>query len=381
MAVVRMGRQLRLDRAVAVKSLRGASRTPAAVARLLREARITGRIEHPNVVPVHDIVRGADGLPQVVLKLIEGHTWTTLMGDAERVRELFGATDLLEWNLGVLMAVARALSFAHSRGVLHRDVKPGNVMVGPFGEVYLVDWGIAHELNDPDNPEDDADAIELSGTSGYMAPEQLEGNDAALGSWTDTYLLGATLFQVLAGQAPHAGVALEERIKGQERGAAFSALPDDVPAELRRIVAAALEPDLEQRTKRPEDLRLAVAAFLQHRGALRLGERGDQERVRAAAASEAGDAGEWERATLAAELGYLAALEEWPECPEALAGSRDLAALRVEHALASGEVQIARRLAETQADLPEPLRQRVAAAVARAAEEEERLKRIVADVD
>ena len=137
MAVVRLGRQLKLDRPVAIKALREGHVGDADVGRLLTEARITGRLEHPNIVPVHDIVRGEDGLPQVVLKLIEGHTWSDLMADAARVQELFAADDLLEWNLEVIMAVARALSFAHSRRVLHRDVKPSNVMVGPFGEVYL----------------------------------------------------------------------------------------------------------------------------------------------------------------------------------------------------------------------------------------------------
>ena len=380
MAVVRMGRQLRLDRAVAVKSLRKAAQTPAAEARLLREARITGRLEHPNVVPIHDIVRGPDGQPQVVLKLIEGHTWTKLMKEAKRVHELFGATDLLEWNLGVLMAVARALSFAHSRNVLHQDVKPGNVMVGPFGEVYLVDWGIAHEMDGP-APDDD-DFTELSGTSGYMSPEQLMGQNDKFGPWTDTYLLGATLYQILAGLPPHAGVALNERIKGLiDGGARPPELPDYVPAELRRIVDEALQPDPMKRTHRPEDLRLDVAEFLRHRGAVRLAERGDEQRARAAAADEVGDTDAWERATQAAELRYLVALEEWPECPVAAVGTRELAVLRVEHALADGDVRTAVRVAEAQEGLPQQLLVRVAQARERGAAEEERLKRIVADAD
>jgi hypothetical protein len=233
MAVVRLGRQLKLDRAVAVKTLRADRRSESDVARLLREARVTGRLEHPNIVPVHDIVRGLDGVPQVVLKLIEGHTWAELMRDPERVRALFGATDLLEWNLGVLMSVARALSYAHSRGVIHRDVKPGNVMLGSFGEVYLLDWGIARDLDDPEDAED---GLELAGTTGYMAPEQLLGRGARLGPWTDTYLLGATLYHVLTGHPPHAGASLEERVIAAATDATrLPALPDDVPVELRRI--------------------------------------------------------------------------------------------------------------------------------------------------
>lgn len=383
MALVRQGRQLKLDRAVAIKSLRPERRSSADISRLLREARITGRIEHPNVVPVHDIVRGDDGTPQVILKLIEGHTWSSLMDDAKRVNELFGANDLLEWNLGVLMAVARALAFAHSCDVLHCDVKPRNVMVGPFGEVYLVDWGIAHELGGPDV---ETELCELSGTSAYMAPEQLEADSASFGPWTDTYLLGATLYHALAGEPPFHGQSIETRIEQLRQGAALPTLPEDVPAELKRIVASALDPDPKRRMASPEELRLAVEAFLQHRGALRLAERGDQARAKAAAASAAGDDGAWDHSTwdhsiLAAELSYHAALEDWPGCEAAAAGSRQLAMLRIEHALARDDIPTATRVAEGQRDLPDELSQRVEAAQAQAAEQEARLSRLVKDAD
>ncbi|GMV17275.1 MAG: hypothetical protein AMXMBFR56_54990 [Polyangiaceae bacterium] len=380
MAVVRLGRQLKLDRAVAVKTLRGDRRSESDVARLLREARVTGRLEHPNIVPVHDIVRGADGVPQVVLKLIEGHTWTELMRDPERVRALFGATDLLEWNLDVLMAVARALSYAHSRGVIHRDVKPGNVMLGSFGEVYLLDWGIARDLDDPDGAEEDAH--DLMGTTGYMAPEQLLGRDSRLGPWTDTYLLGATLYHVLTGHPPHAGVSLEARVIDAATDATrLPALPEDVPVELRRITERALEPDIGKRTAHPEDVRLALATFTQHRGALRLVERGHKERALAASAEERGDETGAERACVAAELAYRAALEEWAECDEAVRGLRELAILRVERALSREDAHAAGRIAEAQQGLPEELLERVARARARAVAEEARLRRIVTDAD
>ncbi len=378
MAIVRVGRQLKLDRAVAVKTLRSDRRSSADVEQLLREARITGRLEHPNIVPVHDIVRGSDGAPQVVLKLIEGHTWSDLMSDAEQVRVLFGASDLLEWNLGVLMAVARALSFAHSRGVIHRDVKPSNVMLGAFGEVYLVDWGIARELDDPSQ----VDApFEVAGSSGYMAPEQLLGNPSAFGSWTDTYLLGATLYHVLTGKPPHSGVAMGLRVADALDGKPAPPLPESVPAELRRIVERALEPSPERRTATPDELRLAIAAFLRHRGALQLVDRGDLDRSRAAQAGESGDEGSWEQACQAADLAYRAALEDWPECEGAALGVRALARARVERALARGEVQAALRIVEAHADLPPELVERVAAARAAAVDDEARLRRIVTDAD
>ena len=375
MAVVRLGRQLKLDRPVAIKALREGHVGDADVGRLLTEARITGRLEHPNIVPVHDIVRGEDGLPQVVLKLIEGHTWSDLMADAARVQELFAADDLLEWNLEVIMAVARALSFAHSRRVLHRDVKPSNVMVGPFGEVYLMDWGIALDLDDAE-----ADRDQPSGTSAYMAPEQLGHFESRLGPWTDTYLLGATLYRVLGGAPPHEG-DLEDRFVIQPTEQRPPPLPEAIPAELRTIVDRALEPDPDRRTPSPERFRQEIAAFLQHRGALRLAERGDRERAVAAEARATDDEPRWEHASLAAEVAYRAALEEWPSCGEARRGVRALAVLRVERALDRGEADVAARVLETQEGIEPALVARVEAARRALQEEEARLRQIVTDAD
>ncbi|MCZ7685844.1 MAG: protein kinase [Sandaracinaceae bacterium] len=99
-------------------------------------------------MPVYDLMIDESGAPIVVLKRIEGELWTDLIGDEARVRERHGAGDVLEWHLSVLASVCNAVSFAHSRGVIHRDIKPDNVMIGRFGEVYLVDWGVAVALAD-----------------------------------------------------------------------------------------------------------------------------------------------------------------------------------------------------------------------------------------
>src|SRR6185312_16743575 len=112
-----------------------------------------------------------DGSPIIVLKRIEGVEWSTLIADPAEVERKFGATDLLAWNLGILMQVLNAVRFAHHRGVLHRDLKPSNVMIGDFGEVYLLDWGIAVSLRDDGSGRFllATDATELAGTPCYMA--------------------------------------------------------------------------------------------------------------------------------------------------------------------------------------------------------------------
>jgi serine/threonine-protein kinase len=144
MGVVREGAQHALGRTVAVKSIRGElSDHHGAVVALLREAQLTGSLEHPGVVPVHDVLRDETGAPMIVLKKISGVVWSDLLQDPERLRPLLDVGDPLEWHLRTLMQIATVVHFGHTRRVVHRDLKPANVMIGEHGEVYLLDWGIA----------------------------------------------------------------------------------------------------------------------------------------------------------------------------------------------------------------------------------------------
>src|SRR6185503_14452978 len=132
MGVVREAEQVSLGRTVAVKTVKPDQRSPEAAQDLLREAWVTGSLEHPNVVPVHHLGLDDEGMPAIVLKRVEGVEWSKLIRDAEDVKRRYGAADLLVWNLSILMQVLNAIRFAHSRGILHRDLKPSNVMVGDF---------------------------------------------------------------------------------------------------------------------------------------------------------------------------------------------------------------------------------------------------------
>ena len=109
-------------------------------------------------------------------------------------------TDLLEWNLRVLMQICQALRFAHRRGIIHRDLKPDNVMIGEFGEVYLLDWGIALSLDDDGTGRFPVQGVRtVAGSLAYMAPEMLDEEAGKLGPWTDVYLVGSTLVEILTG--------------------------------------------------------------------------------------------------------------------------------------------------------------------------------------
>jgi eukaryotic-like serine/threonine-protein kinase len=201
MAVVRIAKQTSLGREVAVKVLREDA-ADSASPRMLREAWITGTLEHPNIVPVHDLGVDGDGRPMLVLKRIEGRPWSELIGKRDEIRARFGM-DALEWNLQQLVHVCHAVAFAHSRGIVHRDLKPANIMIGGFGEVYVLDWGIAVSLIDDGTGRLPlaSQCNELAGTLAYMAPEML--GPGPIAEQTDVYLLGAMLYEIVAGTPPH----------------------------------------------------------------------------------------------------------------------------------------------------------------------------------
>ena len=184
MGVVLRAEQRSLERDVAVKTTDVSDERAARA--LVREGRLMGGLEHPSVVPVHALGMGAAGRPLLVMKRVEGVTWRTLLRDPEHEgwKPLLGGhQDRLRAHVEILAEVCRALAFAHDRGVVHRDVKPENVMIGGFGEVYLLDWGVALRLRDRET-----DAIALVGTPGYLAPEMISGNPEEVDARTDVYL-------------------------------------------------------------------------------------------------------------------------------------------------------------------------------------------------
>jgi serine/threonine protein kinase len=191
-----------LDRDVALKVLRADLLDPDAAARLEFEARILARLEHPGIVPVHDAGMLADGRVFYVMKLVRGER-------LERYARTATVTELLR----TFLRVCETVGFAHARGVVHRDLKPSNLMVGSFGEVLVLDWGIARvmreeSVGDPVVPggerhvggsgepvPQDADTAPgtVLGTPGFMAPEQAQGWSHLVDARTDVYALGAIL--------------------------------------------------------------------------------------------------------------------------------------------------------------------------------------------
>ncbi len=337
MGVVHRARQVVLGRTVAVKALPEATHHPTRALELLREAWVTGALEHPHIVPIHHVGVDERGGPLVAMKRIDGLVWSEVMHQPELVSSRFGAADALEWNLRVLLSVAQALAFAHSRGVIHRDVKPDNVMVGTFGEVYLLDWGLAVTLRDDEWRLPRArEANDLAGTPAYMAPEMVGGQAARLGPGTDVYLLGATLYELVVGRPPHDGPSLDA-VLASVVGSAPS-FPSGTDPELERIARRAMSAEPTDRYPTVEELRAELEQYLRHRGARALGAQADASRatLNDAIANDAPDEVLYD---LLGEcrFGYRAALASWPEYAEARAGL-DAALVRMaERALAAGD--------------------------------------------
>jgi len=374
MGEVRVARERALGRDVALKTARG----ERAAAALLEEARLTGALEHPNVVPVHRLGVDDAGRPVLVMKRVVGTSWLELLRDPAHAGWAALPADRLRANVGILIQVANALHYAHSRGLLHRDVKPANVMVGEFGEVYLVDWGLAARLDRVAGAEPQG----LVGTPAYMAPEML-GGLGGLSARTDVYLLGATLHHVLTGaprhgRSGHLG-ALASAVRSEP--VAYGA---EVPAELAELCNRATRRDPAGRPESALAFRRALEDFLEHRGSVELTERSDEQLAALERALAEPDGPDPTGLLAACRFGYRQALHVWPENAAARAGLQRALELGIERALGERDAGHARALL---AELPAPradLAERLAAldaALAEAAAAQARLAALERDRD
>jgi serine/threonine protein kinase len=215
MGTVYIARDHLLDRDVAVKVLDVADQRGSRAARLQKEAHILARLDHPGIVPVHDAGTLPDGRTFYVMKFVRGR----------RLDELPPETTLPE-RLTVFGRVLDAVAFAHAHGVVHRDLKPENVMVGGFGEVYVMDWGVAQD--------DGADGERtVVGTPGYMPPEQEQARER-VDARADIFALGAMLAGLAGSEAPPALRAVAEKARNPEAGARYPDV-DALAADLARF--------------------------------------------------------------------------------------------------------------------------------------------------
>jgi tetratricopeptide (TPR) repeat protein len=269
---------------------------PRQLARFLEEAQVTGQLDHPGIVPVHELGLAADGRVYFTMKLVKGRDLRYIFDLVSDGREGWTVTRALS----VLLKVCDAMAYAHAKGVIHRDLKPSNIMVGNYGEVFVMDWGVARVLGrkdtrdirikpefttshrsvktergiereqTPDSPIVTMDG-DIVGTPAYMSPEQARGEIDKLGPQSDVYSVGALLYHLLAGEMPFVpkGARMSPRtillrlIEGPPKS--LSAVAPAVPAELAAICEKAMARDAQHRY--PSTLALAddLRAYLEHR--------------------------------------------------------------------------------------------------------------------
>jgi eukaryotic-like serine/threonine-protein kinase len=264
-----------LDRRVALKILDAANDSSELASRLLREARVLARLEHPGIVPVHDAGTLGDGRAFYCMKYVDGQTLDQYVRSSSSLPE----------RLNLVQRIAEPLAFAHSKGVLHRDLKPENVMIGAFGEVLVMDWGVAKvkegvhfeagtEAQSESGEDSTASAGSLPetwatdgempalqgglpetahgrilGTPGYMSPEQAQGEIDSIDERTDIFSLGAILAFMLAG--------------GGQQALDRSRPSQPVPRPLKAICAKAMAPDPARRYRSVQELSSDLANYLE----------------------------------------------------------------------------------------------------------------------
>lgn len=345
--VIHVAEQRPIGREVAVKVLRSDRDTAVGRAALRREGFLAGRLEHPNVVPVHAVGSLPNGSPYVVMKRLQGQRW----------RERLDAGDAhLEDELHRLVAVCHALELAHARGIVHRDIKPDNVFIGAYGEVTVLDWGAAAELGEDGTLHEH----ELVGTPTYMAPEMAASELGPTTARSDVFLLGATLHEVLTRAPRNAGDNIYSVL-----AAATIAEPhhydSTVPRALGRLANDACARDPEERVPDVRTFRARIEEFLANRASVEVTHRAERElALLVKALSDGTVVGEGhaafaiEQMAAAARYFFEDALRLWPENRPAAKGLERTKQLLVAYHLDQGDTIAAERFFAS-VDRPHPL--------------------------
>jgi eukaryotic-like serine/threonine-protein kinase len=238
----------------------------------IAEAQITGQLEHPNIVPVHELGVSPEGVPYFTMKLVQGTSLAWWLADSKRPP---GSTERLEEGLEIFLKVCDAVDYAHHRGVIHRDLKPDNIMVGGFGQVYLMDWGLSR-LSRSRAASGEYAQMEAPGPVGtpeYMSPEQARGNPVEMDERSDIFGLGAILYEIVSGHRPYGDISdartlLARAAEGRGVPIDVACMDIGVTRQIRRIVEKATAADPAARYQTVAELRQQVYRFL--RGGLHL---------------------------------------------------------------------------------------------------------------
>ena len=367
-----------LSREVALKEIKAESASEETVRRLIREAQITAQLQHPNIVPIYEVHRGTR--PFYTMKLVRGKTLAQAIQEYHELKR-HGQVDPIAMPrlMTIFVSICNALAYAHSRGIIHRDLKPQNIVLGDFGEAIVLDWGLARSLDALQEPDpesvapvsftDDAQTDitrtgATLGTPAYMAPEQAAGRVDLLDARTDVYGLGAILFQILTGEAPHRlrpDAAPDKASEIPNRNGLNSPpvptnalarlliqiangptplirdVDSSIHLELDMVCARAMARDRKDRFQTVNEFKAALLEFKVHEQSIELAATAHSEFKKAEITGKYGD---YNRAL----FGFEEALRQWPDNVRAAEGDRETRMSFAKCAYARGDFDLAASL-------------------------------------
>ena len=336
MGVVYAAHQSSIARTVAIKMLKpGVKVTADQRDKFLSEAVVTGDLDHPNIVPIYDLGANDQGALFYAMKRVKGTPWDDVFQDKSA-----------DENLSILMRVADALAFAHASGVVHRDLKPENVMLGDFGEVLVMDWGLARVTSKFRNAGAVYQSDSLGGTPAYMAPEMARGPIELIDARSDVYLLGAMLYEIVTGEPPHTGDDVMQCLMSAAQNKITPADPQVVQgrSELLAIALKAMETRPADRHQSVKEFQTAVREYQSHSESLVLSTLAEQ---RLEEAQKTNDYALYSSAL----FGFQESLTLWPENQQAAQLHRSAETAYARAALNKGDFDLgASLLKDTEGD-------------------------------
>lgn len=310
----------------------------------LSEAIITGDLDHPNIVPIHDVGLTSDNQLFYAMKRVVGTPWSDVIDKRSR-----------DENLEILLKASDAIGFAHTRGVVHRDIKPENIMLGDFGVVMVMDWGLALLTSEYEKQESITATSGLGGTPAFMAPEMATGPVKNIGTASDIYLLGATLFMVITGKPPHFAKNITQCLQAV-RSNTIREVPPEQQGELMDIALRAMATDPKDRYANVADFQSAIREYRSHAESISL----------ASGAAEDLESGKHSGsyADLArARFRFEESLKSWDGNQKARLGLAETRIVHAEAAYKSGDYDLGLSLLDDQTREHQPIIQKLRDAI------------------
>lgn len=321
MGVVWSARQTSVDRDVAVKMIKGPLASKAVQRqKFLAEAIVTGDLDHPNIVPIYDVGRDSAGTLFYSMKKVQGIAWSKVIKQKSQAE-----------NIEILLRVGDAMAFSHARGIIHRDLKPENIMLGEFGEVLVMDWGLALIQGNPEKAGKIRQSSTMGGTPAYMAPEMAAGPIHKISPASDVYLLGAILWEIITGRPPHPGKTVQECLLAAIRN---TITPTSKAGELIDIARKAMQKESRDRYQSVRDFQQAVRSYLSHSESLAMAARAEQDLARAKSSNDYNDFSK-------AIFGFEEAVVLWPGNRDAANGIQTSRLAYAQNAFSKGDHDLA----------------------------------------